>query len=361
MLDRVPVNPGRVLITPENGSAAYYATMTRADNPTQEGTPLNKASLLKDATAALFGLGTDAVPDDVFAFLGQYNQHTWKRRAVAGSYALVKGDVVAASISNYDSFVCTGAYNTTVSDVSYADSVEVDDSGNISLVNPSTVSVSNIEYNNASVLAGKYFKKELRNGAGNIVVTQYAYVPVGSTPSAIGKAGDVTGSNGGVYFGSAYAVGMAQQIVTAEYTEEYGEWEFVVSADRNAHPDNGVENGYEYQYCGIPFENAAQIPVKIATGSYIGTGTYGSGNKNSLTFDFEPKFLLIVQNGTYGSSLGFFFNGNTVLWFFGTDATKKNTASLSSGTLTWYTPETSSADYYQLNSYGESYNYIAIG
>lgn len=67
MKDRVPVNPGRVLITPENGSAAYYATMTRADNPTQEGTPLNKSSLLKDATAALFGLGTDAVPDDVLA------------------------------------------------------------------------------------------------------------------------------------------------------------------------------------------------------------------------------------------------------------------------------------------------------
>ena len=67
MQDRVPVNPGRVLITPENGSAAYYATMTRADNPTQEGTPLNKASLLKDATAALFGLGANAVPDDALS------------------------------------------------------------------------------------------------------------------------------------------------------------------------------------------------------------------------------------------------------------------------------------------------------
>lgn len=65
MQDRIPVNPGRVLITPEDGSAAFYATMVRADNPTQEGTPLNKASLLKDTTAALFGLGGDAVPDDV--------------------------------------------------------------------------------------------------------------------------------------------------------------------------------------------------------------------------------------------------------------------------------------------------------
>lgn len=69
MKDRVPVNPGRVLIKPENGSSAYYATMTRADNPTQKGTPLNKASLLKDATAAKFGLGAAAVPDDVLALI----------------------------------------------------------------------------------------------------------------------------------------------------------------------------------------------------------------------------------------------------------------------------------------------------
>lgn len=67
MQDRVPVNPGRVLIAPENGAAPYYATMTRADNPTQEGTALNKATLLKDSTAALFGLDATAVPDDVLS------------------------------------------------------------------------------------------------------------------------------------------------------------------------------------------------------------------------------------------------------------------------------------------------------
>lgn len=67
MKDRIPANPGRVLVTPENGGAAYYATLTRADNPTQEGTPLNKANLLTDATAALFGLGANAVPNDVFS------------------------------------------------------------------------------------------------------------------------------------------------------------------------------------------------------------------------------------------------------------------------------------------------------
>ena len=65
MKNRVPANPGRVLITPEDGSAAFYAVLTRADNPTEAGDPLNKATLLKDATAALYGLDATAVPDEV--------------------------------------------------------------------------------------------------------------------------------------------------------------------------------------------------------------------------------------------------------------------------------------------------------
>ncbi|MDD4688316.1 MAG: hypothetical protein PHE51_01030 [Eubacteriales bacterium] len=48
MQDRIPQNPGRVLITPENGGAPFYATITRADNPLEVGTPLNKATLLSD-------------------------------------------------------------------------------------------------------------------------------------------------------------------------------------------------------------------------------------------------------------------------------------------------------------------------
>lgn len=65
MQDRVPLHPGRVKLTPVSGQENTY-DMTRADEPTQEGTPLNKSTLLKDTTAALYGLGADAVPDDMF-------------------------------------------------------------------------------------------------------------------------------------------------------------------------------------------------------------------------------------------------------------------------------------------------------
>ena len=71
MKDRIPTKPGRVLITPEDGSLPYYAVMTRADEPEQEGTILNKQNLLTDETAAHYGLDGSAVPDDVLMILGE--------------------------------------------------------------------------------------------------------------------------------------------------------------------------------------------------------------------------------------------------------------------------------------------------
>lgn len=83
MQDRVSLYPGRVKLEPVEGQANTY-DLTRADQPTQEGTPLNKASLLKDTTAALYGLGSDAVPDDAFSLLSRFhkglgNEYLWEK------------------------------------------------------------------------------------------------------------------------------------------------------------------------------------------------------------------------------------------------------------------------------------------
>lgn len=65
MKDRASRYPGRVKMVPVTGQENTY-DMTRADQPTQTGDPLNKNTLLKDSTAALFGLDDTALPDDVF-------------------------------------------------------------------------------------------------------------------------------------------------------------------------------------------------------------------------------------------------------------------------------------------------------
>ena len=39
--NRVSKYPGRVKITPESGTSSYYATLQRADEPEENGTPMN--------------------------------------------------------------------------------------------------------------------------------------------------------------------------------------------------------------------------------------------------------------------------------------------------------------------------------
>lgn len=108
MQDRVPLYPGRVTLTPVAGQANTY-DMVRADQPTQEGTPLNKATLLKDATAAKFGKGTGAVPDDVLDVLSKsvlegtypvvdvYAGQNWEKGTVAGASGSVWQWICAAN------------------------------------------------------------------------------------------------------------------------------------------------------------------------------------------------------------------------------------------------------------------------
>ena len=69
---------------------------------------------------------------------------------------------------------------------------------------------------------------------------------------------------------------------------------YVNSPDPNAYPP-AEPDGYTYTSLGQLGDK-----VRIATGSYIGTGTYGSENPNTLTFDFEPKYILITQRNSSG-------------------------------------------------------------
>lgn len=66
MKDRNSQYPGRVTLVPVEGQENTY-DMTRADEPLDAGTPLSKATLLKDSTAALYGLDENATPNDIFA------------------------------------------------------------------------------------------------------------------------------------------------------------------------------------------------------------------------------------------------------------------------------------------------------
>ena len=112
-------------------------------------------------------------------------------------------------------------------------------------------------------------------------------------------------------------------------------------------------------------QDTADSKCKIIPGSYVGTGTYGSGNKNSLTFDKPPKMLIVASpaKGAYGNTRSY----NLLLYISGVDGLAPSsftnssdgfylvTISRSGNTVSWYSGESAE---YQLNKSGVTYNYI---
>lgn len=94
MKDRIPVYPGRIQLVPSAAGDDLFV-LARADEPTQEGTPLNKASLLSDATAAAIGLtGDNPTVNDALGFLAGNYSRTLSGAAVPGYGTTAKrGDI----------------------------------------------------------------------------------------------------------------------------------------------------------------------------------------------------------------------------------------------------------------------------
>ena len=69
MKDRLVEFPNRYRIVPVEGATNVVDLLPVTGVVTDEGTPLNKHTLLRDATAALYRLGPDAVVNDVFMAL----------------------------------------------------------------------------------------------------------------------------------------------------------------------------------------------------------------------------------------------------------------------------------------------------
>lgn len=301
----------------------------------QMPTFLNKANLLKDSTTDLFALPASAVPDDVLAFLGKYNEHWWKGES--SGYAIELGNLVSTQLFTvYD--------NDSV--ITYAENVYADSNGNIVLNNTNTVGLSWYSVvADCDVLKGKYFKS-----TDGILY----FCPTNSTFTTVTS-------------GEARVFSASVQAVTAVANENASSVFFVQSSNRNAYPDKGEQDGVIYEYLGIPFDNAVNAP-KIAFGSYIGTGTYGSGNKTTLTFDFIPKIVFIIAKTgalfhSYQSTLQewiMLINGMTsclTKQSSSNSGTGTTTVSWSDKTVSWYGTWAGA----QLNTSGKEYIYVAIG
>lgn len=201
----------------------------------------------------------------------------------------------------------------------YGDSVAVSDDGKVSIKNPTQISISatnDSEIEKAKVILGKF-----------------------ATPM----------SNCGFEYGKIYFFPSDSQI-SRESLPIYDTTTTNIDKYQEVTGYPAIPAGTTIEYLGVLGDKTS-----IETGSYVGTGTYGSGNPNTLTFRFEPKFVHIQAGnigkedssgfkfaffvlGTKGFSIGpgsanelynlnAKFDGNTLSWYLGNAAQQLNTKS----------------------------------
>ena len=138
-----------------------------------------------------------------------------------------------------------------------------------------------------------------------------------------------------------------------EKTENYGlnQW---AEQDKVLREDFNADNQ--------KIDAALAAGAKIAIGSYVGTGTSGMDNPNSLTFEFAPKMVLIAcQEATYQEDFMLIMYGQIYCHSFGVSGAdgRCNLYWSDDGmTVSWYN---SYGEYAQMNANKKTFCYCAIG
>lgn len=335
MQDRVSLYPGRVTLTPVEGQVNTY-DLVRADQPTQAGTPLNKAALMTDETAKIFNFMSGCTPEDAFEWFRPYSLHSWRIRGVSSYYK----PIVSSSGSSSSKTLVKGLSSSTDTCVEllYSASVSADAAGNIFLSSPRLIYCYKDGRNLSAVraaLSGQYFR------FSGYYDGSYNGQTVDDTIYLDGSGGNFSWS------GLEFRVGYPVYTVSAMQQSGTGQWTYAASEDRDAYPDSGIVDGTEYEYMGVPFENIKGYIPKFTALNYKGSGVYGSGAPNSVTVDFPIKCLRVCGESSY----------EDVLYISGATNSSGITFLLSADqkTLSWYG---SSADKQQ-NSANTNY-YVAV-
>lgn len=210
----------------------------------------------------------------------------------------------------------------------YGDSVAVSDDGKVSIKNPTQISISatnDSEIEKAKVILGKF-----------------------ATPM----------SNCGFEYGKIYFFPSDSQI-SREPLPIYDTTTTNIDKHQEVTGYPAIPAGTTIEYLGVLGDKTS-----IETGSYVGTGTSGSGNPNTLTFGFEPKFVHIqsysIGNGdSTGYGFAFFLSGGrgfTIGPSSSNDLFSLN-AKFNKNILSWYQAN----EYAQLNEKNVKYFFAALG
>lgn len=312
----------------------------------QVGTPLNKANLLKDATAAQIGLPPSTTPDGMFQALGNTGElHVWRKTTVTSAgttttypvstnpnayqegsdakpagYTL--GEVVTSKVKLGYSRLSSGMFYY------YADTLSVSDDGKVSISTQNSYQVNRNSTTSdlKTAMAGKFL--QLYGSSGSTIELSG---PFSTIPGEIVFIPADTSFNTEIIRGDDYFTIDRYQPVTG-----YA-----------ANPA-----GTTIEYLGKLGDKAREQVV-----SYVGTGTYGVNHKNKLTFSGKPRFVMVP-----GVPFGYAYipNGNFYYAMAGDYITLENLNCVwndNTNTMTWYH---TSYPYRQYNESGRKYTFVAI-
>lgn len=99
--------------------------------------------------------------------------------------------------------------------------------------------------------------------------------------------------------------------------------------------------------------------AQIETGSYVGTGTFGASNPNTLTFSFSPKMVVVTApSNDFATHLILIYDSpSTVSLRGGSSAFADISVSWAGTSVSFYSTNAN----YQLNGNGTAYYYCGIG
>lgn len=262
MVDRNVQFPDHFRIEKVPGTDDIFKITPAPGEVHAEGDFLNKSSLLKDATAALYGLDTDAVPDDVLAFLGRFqknlgNQYLWEKGKTKNVYTESKS---IGSASRATRVFNNGASTTTFRV-----------SNNLQDALDGIYTQYDLSPSNRTFLNGKYFRTSAEHSETQ--PSKYAYIFY------------VLLSSGWTLWDSPDGYSFQSGAIFTDFDTQHTSYGYVNSSDPAAYPPKEPD-GYEY----VPLGQVGQ-KLQIATGSYVGTGTWGENNPTRITLPFSPKYV----------------------------------------------------------------------
>lgn len=251
---------------------------------------LNKYNLLKDATSALYGLGTDAVPDDAFQKIAA---NLFRKNFVGNWYWV--DPINTGGQTNYTD-ICQGKTAITfwygMTDWGYV-------SANLEIVS-----------GGCRVYGSPLSQYPNSNGVLQTDVPQFENL-VGKTATLSILVTEMNPSDGNNY--PSFGAGRPGSLIKAKSITGPGLYtlSFTVTSDMktvgiSAISGTSVSSSVTISKWKLEIGDTSTLEFteppyneltedKIATGTYVGTGTYGKDNPTILTFPFKPK-LLAIQN-----------------------------------------------------------------